>query len=299
MVRIRQLQAIELVLKSRTLTAAAELFGITQPAMSRLIAQLEEDVGFPILTRTNGRINLTPRGTLFWRDAERVLSAMRQMHAHVDELREQVEPVVRILSLPGLIDRLVSKPTAVFAAAHPGIRLLIEALGRQKLEQAIEQEDFDIALAILPIKVPRHMDVAALSTLTANCVLPKGHPLAAAGEITAKDLRGLPFLSLRNGSVLREKIDAYFEKLGIPREISVECQSQEIICEMVAAGAGVSIVLPTSGPRRYEIETRSFLPSITVEFVMMRPLNRSGNKAAEALATMLISEAAAMRDGMY
>jgi DNA-binding transcriptional LysR family regulator len=80
MIRLRQLQALSYVLSSRTMTAAAELFGVTQPAMSRLIMQLEDEVGCKLLKRDRGRLRLTEDGERFYEKAEQVLLSMRELN---------------------------------------------------------------------------------------------------------------------------------------------------------------------------------------------------------------------------
>src|SRR4051812_48983176 len=111
MIRIRQLEALNYVLSSRSMTAAAELFGVTQPAMSRMILQLEEEVGCVLLKRELGRVSLTEEGVRFYEKAERVLRDMHDLRSVAEGLRKDPRGHVRIISIYGLVNSLI--PTAI------------------------------------------------------------------------------------------------------------------------------------------------------------------------------------------
>lgn len=289
MIRIRQLQALEVVLMHATLTAAAEAFHITQPAMSRLITQLEEEVGFVVIKRSDGQIRLTTKGQTFWEEAKQVLSAFRAMTTCAERLRSSA--TIRILTLPGLVDLFIATPIAAFCVRHPEVKISLEVINRTELERVLATENYDLVLTVLPVKASSDYETTVLTSLKAQCVFPSDHVLGKQAEVHASDLLAYPFLSLREGSVLRRRVDETFEQFNLQRNMRVECQSQDVVCEMVAAGMGVSILLPNGiRPNRYGLTVRPFVPEITMEYAMLRSATNRNDKNLDELATMIMKE---------
>ena len=110
--KLRQLEAIRAVMASGTTTHAAELMGLTQSAVSRLVAQLEEELGLSIFDRRHGRLQITPEGQQFYDVAKKVLAGIDQIDATARDIRTLQAGALRILAMPalayGLRPRLMS-----------------------------------------------------------------------------------------------------------------------------------------------------------------------------------------------
>jgi DNA-binding transcriptional LysR family regulator len=292
MIRLRQLQALEFVLSSRTMTVAAELFGVTQPAMSRLISQLEEEVGCQLLRRERGRFRLTAEGARFYDEAEKVLIATRRLNGVAESLRKDTKGSVRIVSMHGLINNLIHRTLASFSTEHPNVRISIDTLNRARLEEVIQEMQFDIAFATLPVRAPASLTIDSLAALPAICIVPARHPLARKKIIEAHQLEGVPFISERQETLLRSRVDAVFDKLNIHRSMQFECHNTETICDMVAAGMGVSIVHPfIKTSRDHAYVERPFQPNILLEYAMITAPKGRISRHAELLARRVLAEA--------
>ncbi|WP_454917734.1 LysR family transcriptional regulator [Xanthobacter sediminis] len=291
MIRLRQLQALSYVLSSRTMTAASELFGVTQPAMSRLIMQLEEEVGCKLLKRDRGRVRLTEEGERFYRKAEQVLVAMRELNGFSETLRHDPKGEVRIVSIYGLVSNLIPTAIAAFSADHPKIRISIDILNRSKLEEVIHEGQFDVALATLPVKSPAALSIDSLGTLPAICILPKGHVLARNKVVDAQDLAQFPFVSARRETLLRQRVDETFERVGVTRQLQFEAHNTEIMRQLVAAGFGVSVIHPfVQRPANDAFICRPFTPSILMEYALFRKPPGESSNAADVMAKYIIAE---------
>jgi len=291
MIRLRQLQALSYVLSSRTMTAAAELFGVTQPAMSRLIMQLEDEVGCKLLKRDRGRLRLTEDGERFYEKAEQVLLSMRELNGFSSTLKHDPKGEVRIVSIYGLVSNLIPTAIAAFTADYPHVRIAIDVLNRARLEEVINERSFDIALATLPVKSPASMTIDTLGALPAICILPKGHPLSRRKVIEAEDLAEYPFVSARRETLLRQRVDEVFDRLSIARKLQFECHNTEVMLQLVAAGFGVSVVHPFIQKRAdVALECRPFLPSIRMEYAMFRRPRGESSNAADTLAKYIMAE---------
>jgi DNA-binding transcriptional LysR family regulator len=273
------------------MTAASELFGVTQPAMSRLIMQLEDEVGCKLLKRDRGRVRLTEDGERFYEKAEQVLLAMRELNGFSETLRRDPKGEVRIISIYGLVSNLIPTAIAAFSADHPKIRIAIDVINRSRLEELIHERQFDIALATLPVKSPAAMTIDTLGALPAICILPKGHELARRKVIEAEDLARFPFVSARQETLLRQRVDETFQRLGVNRQLQFEAHNTEVMCQLVGAGFGVSVVHPfVQKPLNDSFICRPFSPSILMEYALFRKPPEESSNAADTLAKYIIAE---------
>jgi DNA-binding transcriptional LysR family regulator len=292
MIRLRQLQALEYVLSNRTLTRAAELFGVTQPAMTRLIAQLEEDVGCKLLHRDQGRFQLTAQGTVFYDAASRVLNAARQLEGVAQSLREDSEGSIRIISSYGLIGSLIHRALATFVADYPAVKISMDTMRRPALEEAVHNGKFDIALATLPVRAPALCAIETLAAFPLVCIVPKQHALASRKFIEAHQLENEPFISERPETLLRSRVDGVFNKLNVKRRMQLECHNTEVICDMVAAGLGVSIVPPfVKGADNDRFLRKRFKPEIMMEYAMITAPKGEISRHAQILMERIATSA--------
>ena len=100
--KLRQLEALRAVVASGTTTQAADLLGLTQSAISRLISQLETELGLNIFDRRHGRLRITPEGQHFYDVVKKVLSSVDQITATARDIRTLKTGALRIIAMPAL-----------------------------------------------------------------------------------------------------------------------------------------------------------------------------------------------------
>ena len=135
------------------------------------------------------------------------------------------------------------------------------------------------------------MTIDSLGALPAICILPKGHPLSRKKVIDAEELAKYPFVSARRETLLRQRVDEVFDRLSITRQLQFECHNTEVMCQLVAAGFGVSVVHPfVQKPIDNSFECRPFLPSIRMEYALFRRPPGESSNAADVLAKYIMAE---------
>jgi DNA-binding transcriptional LysR family regulator len=270
MIRLRLLQAMEAVVSTGSVTRAAAAIGVTQPAVSRMIAELEADVGITLFHRQRGRFELTPHGHRFYQEAVKALAAIQDVDHLARELRSDGQRRIRVIAMPGLPAEIVPRAVAAFAPAYPGVRVSLQNSFRTGMEAAIAAGEFDFALATLPMNVPAAR-ITHLATLRAVCMMPRGSRLAARPIIHAEDLRGENFISQARDALVRRHVDQLFERLGIVRKLDYETQDSAIMFRMVAEGLGVTITHPPfrAAPPD-DVVVRPFEPAIPIVYGMLR-----------------------------
>lgn len=241
--RLRSLQALHAVMEMGSVTEAAKRLYRTQPQVSRLIAGLEEELGFRLFSRRGRRLVATQEGLRFHDEARRILSGLEDISRIAEDIRTLKEARLRIVAQPYLAHAIVPEAMAGFAARHPRVRYSLEIRSRRDVGQWIAGQQFDLGIAALPIDVPA-VTSEPFASVAVAVVLPKGHRLAEKSRLEARDLVGEPFIALNPLALLRQRIDSLFADLGLPLSVRAETSSGLSACQMVAKGLGVTLADP-------------------------------------------------------
>ncbi len=254
------------------MTQTAELMGVSQPAVSNLIAALEHEVGFTLFVRRAGRLRATQEAKLFYAEASRALEGIENAARLAHEIRQGKRGYLAIAAYASISIALLPRIISVFAEQRPELRIKIISRDSQGVRDLISTQQFDLAIAELPQDYPHsHMESF---TYRCECMMPPDHPLAEREVITPADLDGVPFVTLFRGDPLYQKLAAAFSQYGARWNVVAETEFFSTACELVAAGIGVGLIDPVvSAPFTGNVVKRKFLPEILYEIAILSPTN--------------------------
>ncbi len=221
--------------------AAARAF-ITQPAMSRLIRELEQDVGVPLLARTTRSVELTEAGKAFLADGRAALERLERAVTTARRTATGEAGVLRIGYMDFAINGRLPEFLSAFSRYRPEIRLELTFIPTLRQQEALLADRIDIGFMIGPFEQPG----IASYTFDDNryvVLLPMTHPLSNARHLKLTDLADQPFVlgSGENWGAFRNAFFSLCHRAGFTPRIAQEPSSSEGIFGLVAAGAGVSV----------------------------------------------------------
>jgi len=288
--KLRQLEAIRAVMASGTTTHAAELMGLTQSAVSRLITQLEDELGLSIFDRRHGRLQITPEGQHFYDIARKVLDGIDQINATARDIRMLQAGALRILAMPALAYGLLPGTIGKINAQYKQVKISVGVGSRAQIEDGIASAQYDVGIATLPVD-QQGIEVEDLCAVDCVAILPARHPLAAKNVITAQDLAALPFISLTSGTLFRYRVDELFATLGVRRSLLVEVPSTIMVSELVASGIGVSIVHPfVAAAFRANVAVKPFQPAIRFSYGLLFPASQTRSLLTRTFVDVIRSD---------
>lgn len=286
--KLRNIEAFHALMVAGTTTEAAAMLRVSQPAVSRMIGQLERDLGFALFKRVKGRLFPTPEAEIFDGEVEKSFIGIDKLARIAEDIRAKRTGHLRIVGMPALSLGFVPKVLDRFLEARPRLNVTLEVRSSQKVIEWIAAQQFDLGLAVMPVDHPA-IEVEPLDPSEAVCVLPPGHPLALKTVIRPHDLEGMPFVSLGTEHRVRFEIDQAFEAAGVKRAIQVVAQLSAVVCELVACGRGAGVVDPFTAADFAErgVIVRPFRPAIFFNTALLYPAHRPRSRLTEDFAALL------------
>ncbi|WP_067934087.1 LysR family transcriptional regulator [Alicyclobacillus kakegawensis] len=236
-----QLRYFQTVCTTLNLTKASEELAITQPALSRAIAKLEDELGVPLFERTRRGMVLSRFGQTFLPYVKRAVEEIERGRA---ELERMINPRHGVVSL-GFIYTLGTQyiPSLINTFRNGDIDIefrLVEGSTTTLMEMLLSC-DIDLALCS-PHDDCHHIDTIPVLNEELYLIVPKCHPLASRHEIALAEVAAEPFVMYKPESGLRSVIERYCQQSGFQPHIVLEGVEDTTIAGLVAANLGIAIV---------------------------------------------------------
>lgn len=242
-------------------TRAAERVGLPQPTVSRWLAELGEQLGAPIITKTGRRVRLTRAGRLLAEAATRSLAALEPGLREVEEELDPEKGRVVLGFLHMLGRSVVPELVRGFRAEHPHVRFGLVQNARYTVVDKLLNGEIDLALVAPPPDGPEFAS-EVLFEQELIVVVPSTHRLASRKAVRLRDLEDEELIVLEHGYGLRQITDDMFAAAGITPRIAFESQEIETVRGLVAAGLGVALLThaettPPAGLRELPLAPRA------------------------------------------
>jgi DNA-binding transcriptional LysR family regulator len=271
---LRRLQAFRAVFDGTTVTNAARRLNMTQPAVSRLIGELEKELGLTLFVRERRRLVPTAEGRAFYREAERALAAVDQIVDIARDLRTLKGAHLRVVAPAITAFGIMPAATEAFLTAYPQARVSLEIKDIRDIADWVARGPFDVGVTVLPFDDP-HIECEPLVTVGGVLVLPNGHRLARQRAVRFSDLGGERLILPSPGFPMRTLLTAPFESAGIKYQSSIDTSAMSA-CQMTARRLGITIVDPFTFQEAsgLAIIARPLKPLIEFSFGFFFPLSR-------------------------
>jgi len=287
--QIREIECFQAIMTAGTMTRAAEILRISQPAVSNTIATLEHRLGFKLFLRKSGRLQPTPEALVFYDEAQRVLEAVGRASDAAQRLRRGAAGHLTISAFPGISIKFLPRLISQFQAERPDVKIRLLSRSSHIVIDQLPSQLFDIAIAEKPAEFA---GVSAEEvSFSCQCLLPPDHPLAVHDILTPELLDGVPFAALFRDHMTTFQIARAFSDAGARWNVVLEAQYFASVAEFVRSGGGVAIVDPVNGAGFTEgCILRPFSPNVSYQIGLLVPQDKPLSKAGSAFLSLLHSE---------
>ncbi|QGZ57103.1 LysR family transcriptional regulator [Paraburkholderia acidiphila] len=242
---LRQLEAFAAVITTGSVTAAGRLLGRSQPAITRLIQELETEIGYALFTRNGPRVTPTEQGILLYEDVEHVLTGVHQIQKRAGEIGRGETRPLRIAATSALAAGLVPAALANTELAGAAQTIQLRSLPPEQVVHDVLTGAADIGVASLPLE---HRGVVLHWIGQSACVaaLRDDDPLARHDRLPLSACEGRRIVTMQNPYRLRRRLDHAFAQADVTPARLIETNSSMNALTAVRAGLGISVLEPVT-----------------------------------------------------
>lgn len=294
-INLRQLRAFLAVAQQRHFRRAAERLHLSQPAVSRHIADLEAELGVRLFDRSTREVIPTEAGRYLESAIERVLEELEGVLDHVHSEGERRRGKIRIASVPTLSASLMPACIADCAREYPELTIQLHDQAQTLVLDSVRGGEVDFGIAIEPPEASDFdSEVIMRDPFYLACRL--DHPLAQHKSVSWKKLQGQALVLLDYSSGSRRLIDQALQKHGVQAHVAQQTGHTHTAFRMVEAGLGVTVTPMLSSPPP-TLAVRPLTPTEQRAVTLIRRRQRSLSPLAALVWNRLRELAKARRLG--
>ncbi len=259
----------------QTVTLASEMLHISQPATTRLLADLESSLRFKLFDRVKGRLIPTVEAQTLYEEVQRSLAGVDRIARVADEIRDMRHGTLQVAAAPAIALSFLPHAISDYLKTRPEAHIALAVHSSRSVVDRVIGQRCDVGFASLSMNhASAHGE--RLISVRMVCALPAGHRLCALDTITPTDLAGERFVAHPRSVESRLRMDALFAAHGVEMKAQMECQLGHAICAFIEAGAGVSVIDAISawGYRGSGVVFKPFEPSLVTDFALLTPSQR-------------------------
>ncbi|MBD8026373.1 LysR family transcriptional regulator [Ureibacillus sp. Re31] len=250
---IQQLEYFKTVAEMQHMTQAAEKLNISQPALSKSISNIEQEIGVPLFDRQGRSISLNRYGKLFLNSVDIILEEF-------DKAKEEIGGLV----MPGFGEvafgfihtlgmEVVPELMAHVPERYPNMKFTLTQAASYNLLKWLEEGQIDLCLSQRIRSKTIEIDWIELWSEELFVIVPKNHRFANRESIKLEEIKDEPFISIKRGNALRLIVDKLFKEAGITTNITFAAEEMHTVAGFVGAGLGVSLIPNVKGLNDYNV----------------------------------------------
>lgn len=239
---LRQLVYFVQIVKDGTYSAAAKTLFISQPALSKSIKQLEEELGATLFNRNEKRGELTEVGQVLFERAQIIL---KEYHATLDAINEisQFRKERLRIGIPhGLGQLMFYRLVSEFAGCNPDIEIIMSGHGSHHIQQEILEGKLDIGATIIPPALISGLEGTGLINEVYFLLVPREHPLAQRQSVRFADLEQEQLIMLNDEFALTTMTKSRCVAAGFSPRVKLVTDRAEVAYGLVADGFGILVL---------------------------------------------------------
>ncbi|MDJ0821818.1 MAG: LysR family transcriptional regulator [Paracoccaceae bacterium] len=278
----RQFQAFHAIIQRGTVTAAAEHLGISQPAISNLLAQLERRTKLQLFERTRGRLVPTPEATVLFDEIDTVVRGLDHVNQAVFDLQNQKAGQLQVATNHALAFGFMPSEIAEFSQDRPNLTIAFQSQYSGKIQEWVTAGLFEVGICEMPVRqeglTQQHFHFETL------CALPADSDLVRHEVLTPRLLDGYPFIVMGTDHMVSRRLRESFHSQAARFRIRSHTDLFLNALNLVKQGLGAALIDPftlqADDGSGYVV--RRFEPSILLDIVVVtatdRPLSAIGRE---------------------
>jgi LysR family transcriptional regulator, hydrogen peroxide-inducible genes activator len=248
--KLKDLRYLVAVADARHFGRAAAQCHVSQPTLSAQLKKLEDSLGVQLIERAPNNVSLTLAGAQIVARARQILEASDELAALARSQRDPLAGRLRVALLPTIGPYLLPRVAPLVRRALPHLELQLYEYQTGPLLEKLHGGELDVGILALPVELAG-LAARELYREAFSVALPERHRLAARASVRVADLKGEKLLLLEEGHCLRQQALEVCSRVGVRDQADFRATSLETLRQMVATGAGVTLLPEFAGRGAY------------------------------------------------
>ena len=284
---LRQLETFKAFVENGSVSQAADALCVSQPAVSKLLIQFEQDIGMVLIDRNSNRPVVTERGMRVYEEIDRVLSGVDQIAQAIATIRAKEHHLITVAVMPGFPASILSRAAQIMRREHPDITLSFVVRSTEFVSHGILSRQMDLGIIARDLDHPQ-VETNLFVRQEMVAFMRSDHVLAARDRLDITDLHAQHFISFTQGSASRLLLDKALEHSDVEPDVVLQATTAPNCLALAADGLGLCVMAPFFARDHLDkLEFRPFTPSLSTCIYSVRPVNGRGGtdlvlKALEA-----------------
>lgn len=283
--RLRHIEVFNAVMLTGSVSGAARLINVTQPAVSRILAHAELQLGFSLFQRTKGRLVPTSEAQTLYAHIERLFHQLDEVQRLANSLKSgQRDDALHMLTVLALSYEIIPRALQAFRRQHPEVRVTVEALHSPQIISALVLQEADVGFVFSAVAHPA-LEQQAMAQGRMMCVAPKGmlsSGLAKKGSVSLQEIAELPVINLDVRDPVGTHLNHACREAGVGLQSVVTVQTYHAALALAHHGVGIALVdsCTAVSADRSKVLVLSLEPQLIVPIHALRPANRPSSLLA-------------------
>lgn len=295
---LRQMEVFHAIMRAGSVTGAARLLNITQPAVSTVLRHCETQLRVKLFDRTGGRLTATPEAEAIYPDIANIFQRVETVTRLTEDLVGGRLGQINVAATFAAANGVLARAVAAFVKKRPAVRVNIHALPSIQVVDRVSRREADFGLCYAPARDPA-IEAELLKASDIACIMPRNHKLAALRTIPIEALAGEDIITYASNTAIGGPVEQAFRDAGVEmnRQIQVNYSSTAFI--LAQQGAGIAMVEPlllnpASNP---SLVARPTSPRIEVRIMLIHAIGRPPTKTSTKLVELVRAEIEQMGKG--
>ncbi len=249
---LRDLDFFILVADTRSFRQAAARAGVTQPAITKGVRRLEDELGIQVLDRTRTGAELTEAGAAFLRRARQLQTELAEALREAADLRSRSEGLLRVGVAPSLLVRFFRQPCMVVMKQRPVSRFELTVGLSAELFERLGNGELDMVLSSIPQPASPAFRVEPIGHMPVAVVAAQGHALLSSRGLELEQLCAYKWILPPRGVVVRDWLDRVFTSRGLPAPV-VRVELDTLTDALMPMAAGTDLLSIANGMSEAEL----------------------------------------------
>jgi DNA-binding transcriptional LysR family regulator len=275
----RKLEYFVEVAQAGSFTRAAERLLVAQPAVSKSIQKLEDELQLTLFDRSEKTVTLTPEGRVLLEHARSILGSIAEARKEMEELRGLERGEIRI-GLPSMFGSFYF-PQIIkeFKKTYPSLHISVVEEGTLQVRKLIERKEVDLGIIEIEHAGPE-IEVVPLLVEEMVACFPVGHPLAGRTSVSLQEICREPLILFKEGYFQRKLIMETSQTANIAPNVTFSTNQLSLIRSLVAEGIGVTLFLRVIADSDPQLRPVSLDPPVFLHLGAGRSRNTYLSKAS-------------------